>query len=121
MAQNQVITADPRTGTFPPVTLTISNVNEGVTFDVGPWDYLTIQMYKNDPTTLGSLVLKIRKSNSGSNPVDFATATTLSAVGMTELLCVTAVKYAHADVTTAGTSGDIILFAQAQKTSAFVG
>lgn len=115
MATVEILKADPATGKFPDRTIDIANVNEAFGYDVGTWDYFTLQVLASGSVTLGSHVLKVQKSNNGADPVDFASAVTQSTDGMTELLDVTAVGYVIVKNTTAGTSGNRRLIARAQR------
>ena len=117
MPQVQVIKPDAF-GIFPHVTFEdISQVNDSFVFELGgSWDYMTIQLVPLGDVTLGSLVNKIRCSNDGANPLDFTSgAVTLSTATITSQLTVTAVRYVHSTLTTAGTSGKLRLFAVAAR------
>ena len=117
MAQIEVVKPN-RDGTFPEARLIVTDVNASVVFDLrgDDWQYMTIQMIARGAIDLTSLVNKVRISNDGSNPVDFpAGAVTLSAVGITTALTVTAINFLHVTFTTAGTSGTVAFLARASR------
>lgn len=107
MAQIVVIKPDAR-GVFPEAVFEdISIKNDSIVFDLTDgWDYFTYQLIYAGSVTIGSLVNAIQISNDGANPVDFPSgAVTQSTSGFSSLLGVTAVRYVHSTLTTAGTSG----------------
>lgn len=115
MSQIQVIQPDSN-GAFPSVVLTVTDSKCGVVFDLGgKYDKFSLQMVKDGSADLTSLVHKVQISQDGANPVDFTSPVTLNAAGFIATQTVTAIRYVHSTFTTAGTSGNVRLFARAAK------